>query len=117
MTGFFRKWVRARGAFAPGSGPSRDFAVVSPDSPQRRKVDAASLWLVRIEAFPMAEPATRRNYRNHPNYWAFAVHRISGGLRLLIIEFLAWRDWQKTVVALSGGASLAVGFVFSFNVF
>ncbi len=41
MTGFFEKWTRAKGAFVPGPGPSRDFAVVSPDSPQRRKVDAA----------------------------------------------------------------------------
>lgn len=118
----------------------------------------------------MAKPTTQRNCRNHPNYWAFAVHRISGvllvlylpvhfyvmglaikseaalqgffslaenplvklaeailiitfaihvtgGLRLLMIEFLAWRDWQKSVVAVSGGISLAVGLVFLFNVF
>ncbi len=118
----------------------------------------------------MAKPVARRNCRNHSNYWAFAVHRISGvllvlylpvhfyvmglaikseaalqsffslaenplvrlaetiliitfvihvtgGLRLLPIEFLAWRDWQKTVIAVSGGISLAVGLVFLFNVF
>jgi fumarate reductase subunit D len=105
---------------------------------------------------------------NHPNYWAFVVHRASGlllaaflpahfyvlslaiqgeaaldsflkwserpvvklaetvlvlllaahltgGLRLLAIEFLPWRDWQKTVVALTGGASLAVGLAFFLN--
>lgn len=108
--------------------------------------------------------------RNHPNYWAFALHRVSGlllalflpvhfwalgtaiegearldgflrwseqplvklaetglvvllaahltgGLRLLAIEFLAWRGWQKTAVAVSAGASLAVGLVFLLNVF
>ncbi len=118
----------------------------------------------------MAKLATQRNCRNHPNYWAFAVHRISGvvlvlylpvhfyvmglaieseaalqgffslaenplvklaesvliitfvihvagGLRLLMIEFLAWRDWQKTVITLSGGIGLTVGLVFLFNVF
>jgi fumarate reductase subunit D len=107
--------------------------------------------------------------RNHPNYWAFAVHRVSGillaaflpahfyvlslaiqgeaaldrflvwseqplvklaetalvlllaahltgGLRLLAIEFLPWRDWQKTVVALTCGVSLAIGLVFLLNV-
>jgi fumarate reductase subunit D len=106
--------------------------------------------------------------RNHPNYWAFIVHRasglllaaflpahfyvlalaiqgeaaldgflkwserpmvklaettlvlllaahFSGGLRLLAIEFLPWRDWQKTVVALTGGVSLAVGLAFLLN--
>jgi fumarate reductase subunit D len=106
--------------------------------------------------------------RNHPNYWAFAVHRVSGllltlflpahfwalsraiegearlqsflrwtdqplvrlaeaglvvllaahltgGIRLLALEFLAWRSWQKTALALSAGASLAVGLVFLLN--
>ena len=108
--------------------------------------------------------------RNHPNYWAFAVHRVSGllltlflpahfwalsraiegeaqldsflrwtqqplvklcefvlvvllaahlagGLRLLAIEFLGWRAWQKTAVAVSAGASLAIGLLFLLNVF
>ncbi len=117
----------------------------------------------------MTGPAMWRT-RNHPSYWAFAVHRISGvllglflpvhfwalgraiegeaaldhflgwtenplvklgefglvvllaahltgGLRLLALEFLNWRSWQKTAVALSGGASLAVGLVFLLNVF
>jgi len=108
--------------------------------------------------------------RNHPNFWAFAVHRASGlllaiflpfhfwalgtaisgaarldaflawtqaplvklsevglvvllaahltgGLRLLAIEFLAWRSWQKTVISLSAGISLAAGLLFLLNVF
>ena len=108
--------------------------------------------------------------RNHPNFWAFAVHRVSGlllatflpfhfwalgtaitgaarlddflawteqplvklaevglivllaahltgGLRLLAIELLAWRGWQKTAVSLSAGISLAVGLLFLLNVF
>ncbi len=108
--------------------------------------------------------------RNHPNYWAFALHRLSGlllalflplhfwalgtaiegearlagflrwsdeplvklaevglvvllaahlagGLRLLAIEFLGWRRWQKTAVALSAGASFAVGLAFLLSVF
>jgi fumarate reductase subunit D len=108
--------------------------------------------------------------RNHPNYWAFALHRVSGlllalflpvhfwalgtaisgearldvflrwseqplvklaetglvvllaahltgGVRLLAIEFLAWRRWQKTAVALSAGASLGVGLLFLLSVF
>ena len=108
--------------------------------------------------------------RNHPTYWAFLLHRISGlllalflpahfwalgtaiegevrldgflrwseqplvkiaetglvvllathlagGLRLLALELLAWRQWQKSLVALSLGASLGVGLIFLLSVF
>lgn len=107
--------------------------------------------------------------RNHPAYWAFMVHRISGllltlflplhfwalgqalqgaekldgflrwtehplmkfaetglvlllaahlagGVRLLMLEFLAWRDWQKSLLAVAAGASLAAGLAFVLNV-
>ncbi len=108
-------------------------------------------------------------HRNHANYWAFIVHRVSGlllalflpvhfqvlllavrkpevfdgfaawaeaplvklaetvliillaahltgGLRLLAIEFLPWRDWQKSVVAITAGVSLVVGLIYLLNV-
>ena len=107
--------------------------------------------------------------RNHPAYWAFLVHRVSGlllavflplhfwalgqalqgearldtflrwteqplvkfaetalvlllaahmagGVRLLMLEFLAWRDWQKSLLAAAAGVSLAAGLVFLLNV-
>ena len=107
-----------------------------------------------------------RSSRNHPSYWAFLVHRISGlalgaflplhflvlgtaleggarlqgflawterplvkaaewglvlllaahltgGLRLLALEFLPWRNWQKTLAALAAGASLACALAFA----
>lgn len=44
-----------------------------------------------------------------------AAH-LSGGLRLLAIEFLPWRDWQKSVVAVTAGVSLAAGLVYLLNV-
>ena len=100
--------------------------------------------------------------RNHPAYWAFLVHRLSGlalglflplhfwalgqalqgaarlesflrwtdtplvkfaewglvlllaahltgGMRLLALEFLPWRDWQKSLAAIAGGLALATG--------
>ena len=100
--------------------------------------------------------------RNHPAWWAFLVHRLSGlalalflplhfwalgqalqgeaaldgflrwtdqplvkasewgivvllaahaagGVRLLALEFLAWRDWQKTLLAVAAGVTLAAG--------
>lgn len=107
-------------------------------------------------------------HRNHANYWAFVLHRLSGvallfflpahfyvlglaveeaatldmflswteapvvklletglvillaahmtgGLRVLAIEFLAWHDWQKSVVAITGGLSVAAGLLFLLN--
>lgn len=45
-----------------------------------------------------------------------AAH-IAGGLRLLALEFLAWRDWQKALLALAAGASVAAGLVFALNVY
>ena len=40
MEPFFQKWTAAHGAFEPGDTPPADFAVVAPDSPERRAVDA-----------------------------------------------------------------------------
>lgn len=110
----------------------------------------------------MSQPITTRN---HPSYWAFIVHRISGlalacflpvhlyviglaiegearldsflswsealpvklaetglvlllaahmagGLRLLAVEFLPWRDGQKTFIAIAGGIAVAFGLLF-----
>ena len=106
--------------------------------------------------------------RNHPAYWAFAVHRLAGvllalflplhfwalglalrgeaaldgflrwseqplvkasetalvlllaahwagGLRLLALEFLAWRDWHKGLLAAAAGVTLAAGILFLLN--
>jgi len=107
-----------------------------------------------------------RPARNHPAYWAFLVHRISGvalalflpahfwflgaalegeavmdgllrwaeqplviagewllvvllaahlagGLRLLALEFLPWRNWQKTLATLAAAFTLVAGLVFA----
>lgn len=109
----------------------------------------------------------KNDYRshNHPAYWAFLVHRISGvlltlflpahfwalgqalqgearletflrwteqplvkigeivlilllaahltgGVRLLMLEFLEWRGWQKNLLAGAAGATLVVGLAF-----
>lgn len=40
-----------------------------------------------------------------------ALH-MAGGLRLLALEFLPWRDWQKTLIALGSGLAVAVGLLF-----
>ncbi len=106
--------------------------------------------------------------RNHPAYWAFVVHRVSGlglaaflpvhlyvlswaldaearldtflrwtdqplvkpaetvlvvllavhmtgGLRVLAVEFLPWRDWQKTLIASAFGLAAAAGLAFALN--
>jgi len=44
-----------------------------------------------------------------------AAH-MTGGVRLLMLEFLAWRDWQKSLLAVAAGVSLAVGLAFALNV-
>jgi len=104
--------------------------------------------------------------RNHPAYWAFVVHRLSGvaltlflpghfyvmglalnreaeldgflrwthqpmvivaewilvillaahlagGLRLLALELLPWRNWQKTLAAFAAAFAVAAGLVFA----
>ena len=106
--------------------------------------------------------------RNHPAYWAFLAHRLSGvaltlflplhfgalgnalhgeaklesflrwsdqplvkcaetilvlllaahmagGVRLLMLEFMAWREWHKTLLAGAAGVSVAVGLLFLLN--
>ena len=109
---------------------------------------------------------SRRDYRGHPAWWAFLVHRLSGlalalflpahflamglaiqgearldtflrwteqplviasewllvillaahlagGLRLLALEFLPWRNWQKSLAAVAAGFALAAGLAFA----
>ncbi len=104
--------------------------------------------------------------RNHPGWWAFVMHRVSGialalflpahflalgsalrgaagldaflrwtdqplviaaewglvillaahlagGLRLLALEFLPWREWHKTLAALAAGFALIAGLAFA----
>ena len=41
-----------------------------------------------------------------------AAH-LAGGLRVLALEFLPWRDWQKTLAALAAAFSLIVGLAFA----
>ena len=41
-----------------------------------------------------------------------AAH-MAGGLRLLALEFLPWRNWQKTLAALAAAFALLAGLVFA----
>ena len=43
-----------------------------------------------------------------------ALH-FTGGLRLLMLEFLAWRDWQINLLVIAAGTSVAISLVFAFN--
>lgn len=45
-----------------------------------------------------------------------AAH-LAGGLRLLALEFLAWRDWQLGLLAAAAGITLAAGLAFLLNLF
>jgi fumarate reductase subunit D len=44
-----------------------------------------------------------------------AAH-LAGGIRLLLIEFGGWRNWQKGAVALTAGFALATGLLFLLNI-
>ena len=41
-----------------------------------------------------------------------AAH-FAGGLRILALEFLPWRDWHKSLAAAAAAVSLAVGIAFA----
>lgn len=41
-----------------------------------------------------------------------AAH-LAGGLRVLVLEFLPWRDWHKALAAVAAGATLAAGLAFA----
>jgi fumarate reductase subunit D len=41
-----------------------------------------------------------------------AAH-LAGGLRLLALEFLPWRNWQKSLAAVAAGFALAAGLAFA----
>ena len=41
-----------------------------------------------------------------------AAH-LGGGLRILALEFLPWRDWHKSLAAAAVGVALAVGLAFA----
>ena len=43
-----------------------------------------------------------------------AAH-MAGGVRLLMLEFMAWRDWHKTLLAAATGVSVAAGLLFLLN--
>jgi fumarate reductase subunit D len=43
---------------------------------------------------------------------ALAAH-LGGGLRVLALEFLAWRDWQKSLAAGAAALALGVGLAFA----
>ena len=41
-----------------------------------------------------------------------AAH-LGGGLRIMALEFLPWRNWQKTLAALAAALALAAGLAFA----
>jgi fumarate reductase subunit D len=41
-----------------------------------------------------------------------ALH-LAGGLRVLALEFLPWRDWAKGLAAAAAGFALAAGLAFA----
>ncbi len=44
---------------------------------------------------------------------ALLAAHLGGGLRVLALEFLPWRDWQKSLAAAAAALALAVGLAFA----
>ena len=61
-------------------------------------------------------------WTDHPlvkaSEWAIvlmlAIH-LTGGIRILMIEFFPWRDGQKTLAAAATAAALAIGLLFALS--
>ena len=67
-------------------------------------LDAALHWVDR-PAFKLAE-------------WGLVVllaAHLAGGIRLLMIELLPWRDWQKSLLAAAAGVTILVGALLALN--
>ena len=45
--------------------------------------------------------------------WCCSAAHLAGGLRLLALEFLPWRDWQKTLAALGAAFAIVAGLAFA----
>jgi fumarate reductase subunit D len=48
--------------------------------------------------------------------WALVVllaAHLAGGLRVLALELLPWRDWQKSLAAWAAGATIVAGLAFA----
>ena len=45
---------------------------------------------------------------------ALAAH-LGGGLRVLALEFLPWREWQKSLAAAAAALALGVGLAFALS--
>jgi fumarate reductase subunit D len=43
-----------------------------------------------------------------------AAH-LTGGLRVLVLEFLPWRAWQKMLLAVAAGCTIVAGAAFALN--
>lgn len=42
---------------------------------------------------------------------------LTGGMRLLMLEFLQWREWQKALLAIAGVLTVFAGVAFLIDVF
>jgi len=67
-------------------------------------LESALRWVDR-PAFKLAE-------------WGLVVllaAHLAGGLRVLMLEFLPWRDWHKTLLAFAAGCTIVAGAAFALN--
>ena len=73
---------------------------------QALRADAALEGFLRWTDSPLVKAAE----------WGLVVllaAHAGGGLRLLALEFLEWRGWQQSLLAIAAGFSVAVGLAFA----
>ena len=59
---------------------------------------------------------------DHPAFkfgeWGLVVllaAHLGGGVRVLMLEFLPWRDWQRALLAIAAGCAIVAGAAFALN--
>ena len=89
---------------APWKGEFREELLAFPAGSFTDQVDSMSQFLAWTDSLPVkvAEMGL---------VFLLSVHLL-GGLRLLAIEFLPWRDWQKPLILLASGVSALIAFLF-----
>ena len=80
----------------------------------------AHFWVLGTALQGEAALAAQLRWTEHPGVvageWVLVIllgAHFAGGLRLLALELLPWRDWQKTLAAIAAGFAIAAGLAFA----
>jgi len=77
---------------------------------------AVGVWLVEQSAKLFTDGSTPEQPAVIAAEWGLVVllaAHMAGGLRLLALELLPWREWQKALAAAAAGFAIFAGLVFA----